>query len=218
MKNRKLIATGLFLLFTTITFQQKIVITKFNIKEIEIKNNILLKEKDIKILLTSIYGKNLIFLKNSDIEKSLMNNSLIESFHIKKKYPNTLKINVFEKKPIAILFDKKKKFYLSEKSDLIDYDKIPNNFNLPYVFGKKENFKIFYDILKKNDFPVSQIKRYTSYESNRWDIETINNKIIKLPSKNYIKSLENYLDIKDKKDFKRYKIFDYRLENQLILK
>ena len=49
-------------------------------------------------------------------------------------------------------------------------------------------------------------------------METINNKIIKLPSENYIKSLENYLDIKDKKDFKRYKIFDYRIENQLILK
>ncbi len=113
---------------------------------------------------------------------------------------------------------KKKKFYLSEKNDLIKFDRIQNNFDLPYIFGKKENFKNFYKVLKKINFPVTHIKKYTSYESNRWDIETKNNVIIKLPSENYIKSLENYLDIKDKKDFKRYKIFDYRIENQLILK
>ncbi len=109
MKNRKLIAAGLFLLFTTITFQQEIVISKFNLKKIEIENNFILKERDIRILLSSIYGKNLIFLKNSQIEETLMQNSLIESFKIKKKYPNTLKIQIFEKKPVAILFDKKKK-------------------------------------------------------------------------------------------------------------
>ncbi len=218
MKNRKLVAAGLFILFSTITFQQKIIISKFNLKEIRIENNFLLKEKDIRILLSSIYGKNLIFLKNSQIEETLMQNSLIESFKIKKKYPNTLKIQIFEKKPIAVLFDKKKKFYLSEKNDLIEFDKIQNNFDLPYIFGKKENFKTFYEVLKKTNFPVSQIKRYTSYESNRWDIEIMNNIIIKLPSKNYAKSLKNYLQIKDKKDFKKYKIFDYRIDNQLILK
>ena len=126
MKNRKLIAAGLFLLFSTITFQQKIVISKFNLKNIIIENNLLLKEKDIKILLSSIYGKNLIFLKNSEIEKYLIKNDLIESFNIKKKYPNTLKIKIFEKKPIAILFYKKKKFYLSDKGDLIEFNKIQN--------------------------------------------------------------------------------------------
>ncbi len=101
---------------------------------------------------------------------------------------------------------------------LIEFNKIQNYSNLPYIFGKKENFKTFYEVLKKTNFPVSQIKRYTSYESNRWDIEIMNNIIIKLPSKNYAKSLKNYLQIKDKKDFKKYKIFDYRIDNQLILK
>ena len=49
-----------------------------------------------------------------------MKNSFIESYNIKKKYPNSLNIKIFEKKPIAILQDKKKKFYLSEKIDLIE--------------------------------------------------------------------------------------------------
>ena len=33
--------------------------------------------------------------------------SFIDSFNIKKIYPNTLKIEIFEKKPIAILINKK---------------------------------------------------------------------------------------------------------------
>ena len=41
---------------------------------------------------------------------------------------------------------------------------------------------------------------------------------IKLPHKNYTQSLKNFLKIKDKKNFKNYKVFDYRLEKQLIPK
>ena len=36
-----------------------------------------------------------------------MQNDFIESFQMKKKYPNTLKIKINEKKPIAILINKK---------------------------------------------------------------------------------------------------------------
>ena len=38
------------------------------------------------------------------------------------------------------------------------------------------------------------------------DLETFNNKIIKLPSSDYIKSLENYLDNKDKVNFIKYTV------------
>ena len=62
------------------------------------------------------------------------------------------------------------------------------------------------------------IKNYTYYESQRWDLKTINKKIIKLPSKNYTQSLQNYLNIKDKNSFKKFNLFDYRIEDQLILK
>ena len=71
-------------MLTTINSQQKIVISKFNLQEINIENNFLLEEKDIKKLLIPIYNKNLLFLKNTEIEKSLMQNSFIDSFNIKK--------------------------------------------------------------------------------------------------------------------------------------
>jgi cell division septal protein FtsQ len=218
MKKQLVIAFILFTLLTTITFKEKIIISQLNIKEIIVENNSLVKKKDVKKLLISIYNKNIIFLDNKEIEKALTQNSFIETFDVKKKYPQTLKIRIFEKKPIAILLNKKKKFYLSDKIELIEFENIKKYQDLPYVFGNRDDFKIFYNDLKKINFPFDLISKYTLYESKRWDLETKDKIVIKLHSKNYLKNIKNYLDSRNKQNFKKYKIFDYRIDNQLILK
>lgn len=218
MKKRIIIALILLISLTTITSDQKIIFSIFALKKITIENNSLLKENDIKKSLEPIYDKNLFQLNNKEIKKILLQNSLIDSFKIKKKYPNTLEIEIFEKKPIAILFDKKQKFYISEKIDLIDYNMLNIDNNLPYVLGNKDDFKIFYDNLKKIKFPFNSVKKYILYENNRWDLETLNNKTIKLSPQNYKDNLEHYLNLINKKEFKKYNLYDYRIKNQLILK
>jgi len=218
MKKKTSIFIFILILLTTFTPKNKIIISKFNLQEIKIENNFLLHENDIKKLLLPIYNKNLIFLKNSEIKKLLMQNGFVDSFNIKKKYPNSLKVEIFEKKPIAILIDKKKKFYLSDKIELIEFKNISDYRNLPYIFGNLEKFKIFYDDLKEINFPFDKIKKYILLETNRWDLKTKDNKTLKLPIENYILSLENYLNLESNNSFKKYKIFDYRINNQLILK
>jgi len=218
MKKRIIIALILLITLTTITSDQKIIFSIFSLKKITIENNYLLKENDIKKSLKPIYDKNLLKLNNKEIKKILLQNSLIDSFKIKKKYPNTLEIEIFEKKPIAILFDKKQKFYISEKIELIDYNMLNIDNNLPYVLGNKDDFKIFYDNLRKIKFPFNSVKKYILYENNRWDLETLNNKTIKLSAQNYKDNLEHYLNLINKKEFKNYNLYDFRIKNQLILK
>ena len=218
MKKRSIIAFILFILLTTITSKQEIIISKFNIKEIKIENNLLLETEDIIKSLKPIYNKNLVNLNYREIEEKLSKQTFIESFNIKKKYPNTLQIKIVEKKPIAILQNKKKKYFLSEKLDLIEFNNSKKYQNLPFILGEEKKFKIFYNNLNEINFPLEIINKYTLYESNRWDIETINQKVIKLPTNNYVKSLKNYLNLRTKKNFENYKVFDYRIENQLILK
>jgi len=218
MRKRTLISILLLIFLTTFTTHNKISFTKFNLEEIIIENNVLLKEQDIKKMLKPIYNSNLIFLDNSKIQKALLQNEFIDSFDIKKKYPNTLKIKIYEKKPIAILLEKKKKFYLSEKIDLIEFKKLKKYENLPYVLGNKKEFKKFYNNLNKIKFPFQIVDKYILYESNRWDVEIKSKKVIKLPRENYEKSLKNYLKIQDKKNLSKFKIFDYRINSQLILK
>ena len=117
------------------------------------ENNNLLKESEIKKILEPIYGKNLIFLNNSKVEKILMKNDLIESFKLKKKYQDTLKIKIFEKEPIFILQSGANKFYLSEKIDLIKFYDFKQYHDLPYVIGNKKSFEKFYNNLKRQIFP-----------------------------------------------------------------
>jgi len=218
MKKKTAIAILFLIVLTTYNPRNKISITKFNLKEIKIENNFLLEEKDLKRSLISLYDKNLIFLKNSEIKEILMNNSFIDSYNLKKKYPDTLKIKIFEKKPIAIILNKKKKFYLSDKIELIDFKNLPYYENLPHIYGNVNNFKVFYKDLKKINFPFDQVKKYILLETNRWDLETLDGKTVKLPVENYILSLKNFLIIKKEDNFKNYKVFDYRIVNQLILK
>ena len=218
MKKRIIFVAGLLILLTTINFQQKFFFSSFNLEKIIIENNILLTEKEIKKLLIPLYNKNLLILKNEKIEKTLMQNSFIEGFSIKKKYPKTLKIKIYEKKPIAIFIKKEKKFYLSENIDLIEFKELNNYYDLPHVYGNVKEFKTFYNDLKKIKFPFNQLIKIQLFDSNRWDMETLDNKLIRLPSKNYKESLENYIQLKNKNNFNKYKVFDYRINNQLILK
>ena len=218
MKKQIIIGISLLVLLSTINIKKDLAIKKFNIKEINIKNNYLIKDKEIKDSLILIYNTNLIFLNNSQIENILKQNTFIESFKIKKKYPNILNIEIFEKEPFVILFNKKKKFYLSKKIELIEYKKIKRFESLPYVFGSKEEFEIFYNNLKVINFPFDIVKKYTFFDSKRWDLETLDGIIVKLPNKNYNESLKNFLKIKNKNSFKKYLVFDYRIPDQLILK
>ena len=219
MKNRLILGIVLLILFSTFISQKKITIKKFKVEEIIIKNNVNIDEQELIKTFSFLYNKDINFLNSNEIKKKINQKSFIKKLEIKKIFPNKIVIEVFEKKPIAILIDKnQKKFYLGKEIDLIDYRKILKYKNLPVVKGDLESFKILFKNLIKINFPTELIISYRFFEIDRWDIEMSDKKILKLPTKNYTESLINFMSIKDKTNFEKYKIFDYRLNNQLILK
>ena len=66
----------------------------------------------IKKDLIFLYQKNIFSINEKEIKERIEKNNFIESFEIKKIYPSSIKIKIFEKKPIAILYDKKEKVFL----------------------------------------------------------------------------------------------------------
>ena len=219
MKKRFLI--GLLLLLLLSTYSSKNSIDnqyKLNIKEIIVENNNILKKKEVKEEFSFLYNQNIFLLNDKTITQNLSKKNFIESFKIKKIYPDKIKIVVFEKQPIAILQNKKEKHYYTNKNEIIKFSNLREFKNLPIVFSDKKNFKIFYNDLKKIEFPLNIIKSLQFFKSQRWDIVTREDQTIKLPTSEYKKSLSNFLEIKNKENFKKYKIFDYRIKDQLILK
>ena len=188
-----------------------------NIKEIEIKNNLTIKTDKVKRKLDFLYDENLFFLNTDKIQEIFNKEEFIESFVVKKIYPNTLKLIIVEKKPIAILQNKKKKYYISDKGVLINFVEIDRYNGLPIVFGNGKNFYSLYLDLQSIKFPLETIKSFYFFESGRWDLVMQNDKIIKLPIKNYLSSLTNFMLSKTNNNFNLYKIFDYRIRDQLIL-
>ena len=219
MKKKTIFGIALFTLFSTFISQNKFTINKFEIKEIKIENNEILEDQELINIFSFLYTKNIIFLNSYELKKNIDPNNFIEKIEIKKILPDKLIIKVFEKEPIAILIDKnQKKYYLGKKTNLIEFRKISKYENLPIVKGEPKNFKNLFDNLVKINFPIDQILSFQHFKVNRWNIEMIDKKILKLPEKNYTESLTNFMSIKDKSNFEKYKIFDYRLNNQLVLK
>ena len=89
--------------------------------------------------------------------------------------------------------------------------------DLPTVFGNGENFYSLYQDLQNIEFPLEMIKSFYFFESGRWDLIMHDGKVLKLPINNYLFSLKNFMLSKDNSNFNNYKIFDYRIKDQLIL-
>ena len=218
MKNRFIIGATLTILFTTFISENISTIKKLKINKIRFENNKIVNNEELIKDLSFLYNKNIIFLNTLEIKKKLKKNSFIESLQVKKVYPNKLVIKIFEKQPIAIIFHENKKFFLGKKFELIKYKKISKYENLAVINGDEKSFKKLFINLKKTKFPTDLVKEYELLKSGRWNIELIDGKLIKLPINNYKQSLINFLTIKSNSNFEKYKIFDYRLNNQLILK
>ncbi len=219
MNKRFLIALILLLLLSTYQIQDSFKFSsKSKIEKIVVKNNIIIDDLEVKERLSYLYETNLFFLKEKEIENRLKVLDFIESFRIKKIYPNEIIITIYEKEPVAIIQNKREKKYYTNKGEVINFIKIKSFDNLPLVFGDEKNFKIFYNNLRKNNFPIEEIKIFHLFNSKRWDVVTRKNQTIKLPLKNYSQSLKNFISIKDQANFEQYKTFDYRINDQLILK
>ena len=193
--------------------------TLFKIQTIDIKNNFLITKSEVEEKLINIYKKNIFFLKKEDIEKPLKEISFLEKIEVKKKYPDTIIIEIFETKPLAILFKEKNKYILDNLGNVINYQNISNFGKLPSVFGDgaENNFINFYDELKKENFPISKIKSFYFFQIDRWDLELLNNMLLKFPNNKRNNSIAKSIELLNRKDFINYKIIDLRIEGKIIV-
>ena len=193
--------------------------TLFKIENIEIKNNFLTNKSEIEEKLSNIYKKNIFSIKKMDIEKPLKEIDFLEKIEVKRKYPNAVIIKIFETRPVAILFKNKVKYLLDSSSNLISFENNINFNKLPSVFGEEaeNNFIYFFNQLKKNNFPNKKIKNFYYFQIGRWDLELLDNKIIKFPYNNTDDAIIKSIGLLDHKDFKNYNIIDLRVDGKIIV-
>ena len=193
----------------------------FNIKNIKIVNNNRISKSDIELKLSKVYGKNIFFIKNKDIEQVIKNTYFLGAIEVKKKYPNTLIIKIFETEPIAILFKNNTYFLLDSGSNLIPTDKNSiKSYNYPLIFGKNSEkyFLDFLNLLKESDFPLKKIKNYYYFQIGRWDLQLEDNLLIKLPSDKIKSAVKKSIELLNQEGLKNYEVIDLRINDRIIVK
>jgi cell division protein FtsQ len=175
------------------------------------------KNLEIQSDMSNIFYQNIFFLGKEDINKIINKHNIIEEYSIKKIYPSTLSIEIKPTKFLAkitsynnLIVGSNGKLISGEHSDTI----------LPSMFGEfnSKKFLKFTKNIELSKFNFTEFKALYFFPSNRWDIVTIDDVLIKLPENNVSKSLNKAYKIITSTEFKDKDIIDLRVKNHLIIK
>ena len=216
---KSLLLITLFITLTTFNSnnQNQVKGIFFGIKNIIIEDTYSIDALKLKADLEFLRGTSLFFLNQKKIIDVISKYEFVSNMFLRKSYPNTVKIIISEKKPIAVQVIGNDKFFITIKGEKLNYINTEAYKDLPIIFGNQKNFSSFYNEINESNFTTSQVKAFYYFDIGRWDIVLKNDKTIKLPKKNYMKILKKIDSILLDSSFSKYKIFDYRIEGQLIL-
>ena len=207
----------LFILSTTsVKFSEKQNTYSSKINQINIEG--LSKADNTKIYnaLEDLFHKNILLVDKEEIQKVIGNYNIVEEYSIKKIYPSTMNINIKPTRFIARLSSNDQ--LVGANGKLIDDKK--NKEILPYIFGefKSKDFLKFKKDITESRFTLTKLKTIYFFPSNRWDILTYDNILIKLPQDNISKSLNLAYKIINSNDFQNKNLIDLRINHNLIIK
>ena len=187
------------------------------ISKIEISGLNLDEKKKIEKIIYDSDFKNIFHLDKEYLNKKINSINVIERFQIFKNYPSTLKIFIERTKIIAQTKRNGFDYLVGSNGKLIENKDFI--LELPFIFG---DFDIseFLKLKSKIDsslFEFSEISNLYIYKSKRWDIETRNGNLIKLPKNNIEEILNLYVRMSNEKRINEKTIVDFRQKNQIIL-
>ena len=217
-KRRILIYLLLLFILSTVNIKlnesQNIYSSKVN--QINIEGLSKVDNTKIHNALDNLFYKNILLVDKEEIQKVMSKYNIIEEYNIKKIYPSTIDINIKPTNFVARLSSSDQ--LVGANGKLID-DK-ENKDVLPYIFGefKSKDFLKFKKNITKSRFIFNKFKMLYFFPSNRWDILTYDDILIKLPQDNIFKSLNLAYKIINNNDFKNINLIDLRISNHLIIK
>ena len=182
-------------------------INNINITGLDIKNKLILL-KDIE----NFNLKNIFLINKIDLKDEIESNTLVENYSIFKRYPSSIEINIEKTQILAKINKNGQIFYIGSNGKFIKNNSLNNE--PPFIFGNPEVFDFFKikEIIDKSKISYTEIKNFYFFPSKRWDLELIDNTIIKLPNDNINLALNLAIEF-----LNDHKFIDARIKNQIIL-
>ena len=167
--------------------------------------------------LSNFYYKNVYALQKDEIDTIISKHNIIEEYNVKKIYPSSLLIKIKTTKLIAKISGIDQ-LAIGANGKLIKIKE--TNEILPYIFGKfnSKEFLRFKKDIDNSKFDFTKLKSLYFFPSNRWDVITNDDILIKLPQENLPKALSLAYKIINNDEFKGKKVVDLRINNNLVVK
>ena len=208
----------IFLLFTTYNLNIKINLPFFKIKNIDFRNQLYLEENIKSDIIDTFANKSLINLSKKNLDKYFEKSKWVDSYKLKKKYPNTILIILNEHKPIAI-YSKDNLSYLVNNNYILTKKIINTQTDIDLINLKGEfdanQFKDIYSNLITTNF-LKKVKEIKIKSLNRMDLLLFNNIKVSFgeySSKKQIEVLKQIL-----KKYPNIERVDLRNEGRVVIK
>ena len=188
-------------------------INEINVSGLSKNYNLLIEDNLNKLLF-----KNIFFIDEDNIRKIMSKYNLIESYSIKKIYPKRIDIQIKQTKFIAKISGTNI-FIIGSNGKIIKNENQKINKLLPLFVGKfnSEKFLEFKQFIEISSFKVTDFKSIVYHPSDRWDVLTIKNVLIKLPKKNLDIALKTAYNINKDNRFKDNTVIDLRIAKHIII-
>ena len=177
------------------------------------------KFDDIEIVreLSNHKHENLFLLEKEKIKKIIKKNKIIENYNIYKKYPSDLVVNFEKTELLAVTQMDGVNFYIGSNGNLIEVKDV--EIDLPMIFGNFDlvEFLKLKDLIDESFFDFYDIKNLYYYKSKRWDIETKNGLLVKLPATDLRESFRVFIKIINDTKLQNIQMIDLRQNNQVII-
>ena len=182
-------------------------INDINITGLDTKNKLILLKEIENFNLNNIF-----LISKIDLINEIESNSLVENYSIFKRYPSSLNISIEKTKFLAKINKDGQIFYIGSNGKFIKNNSLNNK--LPFIFGNPEVFEFFKikETIDKSKISYTEIKNLFFFPSKSWDLELIDNPIIKLPNDNINFALNLAIEFLNDNKF-----IDARIKNQIIL-
>ena len=208
----------IFLLFTTYNLNIKINLPFFKIKNIDFRNQLYLEENIKSDIINNFTNKSLINLSKKNLKKYFEKSKWVDSYKLKKKYPNTILIILNEYKPIAI-YSKDNLNYLVNNNytlakKIINIQTHIDLVNLKGEFDAKQFKDIYLNLIATNF--LKKVKEIKIKSLNRMDLLLFNDVKVSFgeySSKTQIEVLKQIL-----KKYPNIESIDLRNEGRVVIK
>ena len=207
----------LFFLLATVNNSSIINLRLPKIEKIKISGFSLDQNTHVRDIIESLKSKNIFFINQFEIKKDIFSDNIIEELNIFKNYPSTLIVDIKKTQFLAVTKKDGDDYFIGRNGKLIKKNQSISK--LPYVFGDLNinDFLEFKKNIDNSNFEFKQILNLYYYKSKRWDIETSNGYLIKLPRENISEVLNLFIRLSKEKNFNDKITIDFRQKGQIIL-